>query len=112
MREIKFRAWDMTTGLMIDWGMVRQLQFASLDGHYLKFMQYTGLSDKNGVEIYGGDIVRYKDGIAAIEFNVTEGSWYASNDNANLRYIVDFGGEVIGNIYQNPELLKDGDAQS
>jgi uncharacterized phage protein (TIGR01671 family) len=90
-------------------------------------MQYTGLKDKNGKEIYEGDILRYnyhqdeKNDIADIDFlgevvydtgKISTG-W--ENDEINYVGFLLKGGEpfpsvadieVIGNIYENPELLK------
>jgi len=81
----------------------------------LKLMQYTGLKDKNGVEIYEGDILQVpvKDGNKyKIVFN--DGGFTVVNlDSASARpasndYLKVYAAqeEVIGNIYQNPELLK------
>ena len=110
MREIKFRAWDKTAAEMI--GQFNVGVGGNSDGKYYNIMQYTGLKDKNGKEIYEGDICwAYEIGIGnlnrVIEFN--EGSFcliHANTLSSELRgWKTDYI-EVIGNIYQNPELLK------
>lgn len=104
MREIKFRAWDGEKMVFTDYVI-------AIDGtrnrgnRYLELMQYTGLKDKNGKEIYEGDIIA--------------GGWVVTWHNGGLRMhlpkifegtiYLDFSTsmecEVIGNIYENPELL-------
>ena len=74
--------------------------------------QYTGLKDKNGNRIWENDIVRIKnsmdEGIGNIEFY--GGMWYVDGEPSNsLHDIVEYDAgelEVIGNIFDNPELLK------
>lgn len=121
MREIKFRAWDtdrqrMRTGsdnLMLDLGGRKYWQFGYdlnfLDQSHAKefvLMQYTGLHDKNGVEIYEGDIVKTdeNDWVGKVVYEAPE---FALVDNgfgfASLGYCET---KVIGNIYENPELMR------
>ena len=71
--------------------------------------QFTGLSDKNGKEIYEGDILRIKgigEGIIVFDKKKARFMW---NDNAKENWGIennDEFNEIIGNIYENPELLK------
>lgn len=106
MREIKFRFFDTN---------VKSLEYFKLDGEFDCIsgwldngilMQYTGLKDKIGKEIYEGDIMDYGFGrVFSVQFK--EGGYVAvfpdlkSNSMIPLRLF-----EIIGNIYENPELLK------
>ena len=105
MREIKFRAWAGTHKLMFQ--VVRPM-------HYIQpiLMQYTGLKDKNGKEIYEGDIVVLSsDGDKKI-CKVTLDGWQSLFESVQNGFYCPMGStaqnyrEVIGNIYENPELLK------
>lgn len=105
MREIKFRAWDEENGMYV----VQNLYFdkegnLAMPYHTEKMgvyvMQYTGLKDKNGKEIYEGDIVYstyYRHNIE-IEDIFTMYKWFDYPESEEF--------EIIGNIYENPELLK------
>ena len=71
--------------------------------------QYTGLTDKNGVKIFEGDIIRFEDDIGYVIFTDDDASFLVDSPN---RYIaMDYSSEfeVIGDIHDNPELLKVGD---
>jgi len=117
MREIKFRAWDKEMKIMqYDIGKcyIRQL---SDDWGMTIWMQYTGLKDKNGKEIYEGDIVEAsissewdeevpRNERAVVVFE-EDRYWCKSQYTPDWYEMDAFSWEVIGNIYENPELLED-----
>ena len=112
MREIKFRSWLKFKGKMLyDFDVLYNGRVSETNKRIL--MQYTGLKDKNGKEIYEGDIL--KSVAYAINQEVTGVVNYNSElahyclDTDNNKRIVFLGlinTEVIGNIYENPELLE------
>jgi uncharacterized phage protein (TIGR01671 family) len=116
MKEIKFRAWDIKNKKMIkSYAHVSKAgQFYTAwtsndsDREYIP-MQSTGLKDKNGVDIYEGDIVRISENHIEVVKWVDESNWMADkcpvNGWVNHESIYKFKPEVIGNIYENPELL-------
>ena len=121
MREIKFRAWQ--GGKFHYWGFIKSNYGDDYEFHAIadtnaeplsmtekmaRSQQFTGLLDRQGKEIYEGDILSNEDyiddahcsfnlGNKAVEWNDECGCWIG---------IVGEVFEVIGNIYENPELLK------
>lgn len=113
MREIKFRAWWVGSKLMESWKEILRTEPLSMyfePDERTVLMQYTGLKDKNGKEIYEGDIVlEYESGrgIYGIKYEVAyehNGFWLKDRDNECGFGLTD-DMEIIGNIYENSELI-------
>jgi len=107
MREIKFRAWDKKKKRMYYPQLLWHNDFIMMANVGMKegeLMQFTGLKDKNGKEIYSDFIINAPGhcGVAVVKEGRAAwmvGGWYLGQiDEADI--------EVIGNIYENPELLK------
>ena len=78
--------------------------------NWFELMQYTGLKDKNGVEIYEGDIIYCEecDRNSEIKWDTVSAMFSFHRPNIHDRYDVSTNTmEIIGNIYENPELLKE-----
>lgn len=107
MREIKFRFFNKKTNeLLTDFNKgcgYELLCIADMlnNDDYIP-MQYTGLKDSKGVDIYVGDFVKTKYGINYIE-SLEELFYYIGDSDGCLQEKLEEG-EIIGNIYQNPEL--------
>jgi uncharacterized phage protein (TIGR01671 family) len=156
-RQIKFRAWDKTYSLMnykvqvgntdhsdpnytcnsiwVDSGDFKTIGWMNADDKCIDLMQYTGLKDKNGKEIYEGDILSLNKEASLFKrcpikvigsVNFVGGKFEVktikcTNLNVNKKGSVHFGmkvmdwihlpnfyeSEVIGNIFENPELLQE-----
>jgi len=118
MREIKFRAWDKKEKKIIVKGLLLTLEqglrtfdfpdfhvdFADGDRYIL--MQYTGLKDKDGKEIYEGDVLSAYERPLPIAWG--NDSWIIGYYFESLHDFLYSGDpkEIIGNVYENPELLK------
>lgn len=116
MREIKFRAWLMEeekmdySGDLNDFDMVRRW-FSTCEDYDIGegsviLMQYTGLKDRNGKEIYEGDILLHEDGKLKEVVEWKSETWTEEG------FMTGFGEwfgtanqyEIIGNIYENPDM--------
>ncbi len=131
MREIKFRAWNknknkmyQVRGINFDnedlWLKINETQIMGANLFEVELMQYTGLKDKNGKEIYKGDILQFyndvdyiiKPGYAKVVFK--DGAFCCKHFKYGTEYLAnmdmsDMDITVVGNIYENPELLKEGE---
>lgn len=125
-REIKFRMWNDYDKKMIHWNELLEKNLANIftiPSYNKWLMQYIELHDKNGKEIYEGDIVkitenilkqkviRLKPIIADIEWSEEYLTYILITTSVKdafeslTDYLDEYDIEVIGNIYDNPELL-------
>jgi len=112
-RVIKFRMWDTEANkYFTDPAQVIECLSQQLNGVFdhekngSVFEQFTGLHDKNGKEIYEGDILSTFDGNGIVSWDEYDCSFVVSTDTAQAISIAMCIGEIIGNIHENGDLLK------
>lgn len=131
-REIKFRAWDYDTNTMVypDNKLETIFCFDSVglsvyqgNGSELssfELMQYTGIKDKNDIEVYEGDVIKYSSDVINSFYGVNEiirevkfrhGTYgikgFEKDTHIPFGNILKCKFEVVGNIYENYDLLED-----
>ncbi len=124
MRYLKFRFWSIDNKEMVSNESInkdhayRYLINKSDERRYIIPMQFTGLKDANEIDIYEGDILSHgkyrgsselvgQDCLYVVEYDIETASFsnYAIKEMPKRLCQLDETGEIIGNIYENPELL-------
>jgi hypothetical protein len=110
-REIKFRAFDKTLFKMFEPRTLRDIAKEApnngVNWYQFEMMQFTGLTDKNGKDIYEGDILvcgpkdtRYHREV------IWRDGMFVLLPNRGVFYDYIMSGEIVGNIHENPELME------
>ena len=119
----RYRAWDkefkemvQVNALVLDEQVIKATykngNIVKEDMKNYELMQSTGLFDKNGKEIFEGDIVRFFDSLYTVFYDIEEGSYRLKphDDRWVVDYMSNFSSEesfeIIGNIYENKEILE------
>lgn len=118
-REIKFRAWQKWHEYMFTPDYIDFINGNVIIGEHdgdsryedIPLMQYTGLKDKNGKEIYEGDIIekhfeKYEVLFHNCEWVFTKLKDYYKEQFYKLNFFDDENFEIVGNIYENPEFTQ------
>ena len=126
-REIKFKAWDKDKCKMIEWEeLINYCDIDYLFGNIglnskrdtipdLEIMQYSGLKDKFGVEVYDGDFIKTRKGniqqvqqiIETVNGTTFISGFYAWDEGKQKWMALDITDEVIGNIYEDKDILEE-----
>ena len=112
-RDIKFRAWNtFDRHLVHDIIFLRNKDFTLnkfLGEDRYVLMQYTGLKDKNGKEIYEGDVLKSGVQIVTVVYTAESASFDLMTNTKGLMGMAGVNSilGIIGNIYENPELLEE-----
>lgn len=126
MREIKFRAWDKEQKEWVKYSITDNIPIfchntsrwrTDKAGERFVLSQYTGLKDKNNREIYEGDVIKaisFARWIGVVEYSDENSAFIFDDldkkyrgDSIVFMSQFDQGFKILGNIYENPELLKE-----
>jgi hypothetical protein len=119
MRQIKFRAWDKDNKIMhqpcsmvSNWNP-ETMSYEAITPNYI-YMQYTALKDRNGKEVYLGDIIFDEDGEYSKTVEICQAEepdpigFFAKDIHTDESYaLCEVDGIILGNIYENTKLKKD-----
>ena len=120
MREIRFRIWSPIKDQMVysdlkrdEMNLTTAVAYHNTHPEKGHLMQFTGLRDKNGKEVYEGDVISDHIGIGDVEYPENVAAFRVNYRNGQAKWLLDYNLpgefesiEVIGNVHEHPELLK------
>jgi len=120
MNEIKFRAWNINEERMFNWDWCKdKMNFEIFANKSFRLMQFTGLKDKNGKEIYEGDLMEVDELKYEVFWDTLNCCWACETDEKEKANKLKIDGyfqlkedesdcyEIIDDIYENPEILEE-----